>query len=429
MRKTVSTVLMLLLVSVSVFASGFQINEHGARGLGMGGAFTGLANDASAVYFNPAGITQLRGTHFSIGATYIAPMSTFTGPDPLPTESKLKKKYFTPATFYFTQSLGEKFSVGLGFNSPFGLGTEWDGNWVGKYKTTETEIRTFNVTPVVAYKVTDNFSVAAGFTVSYADVLIARKLQLMLAPPITPVVVVYPDANLELEGDDVAYGYALALFYKPIESLSLGLSFKSEIKYDFEGTATTTYDASVPAALVARFPKGDITAPLTTPMVLSFGAAYKVNENWNATADFQYNGWSSYKELAVTFKDMPTGTTNPSVSKRDFENSFIVRGGTEYRMKQGLALRAGLFYDKNPIKDERLDPTLPDADRLGLTAGLGYSITPSLSVDIAYLYLSFMDRTINTSDEIIPVLPAPQKLNGKYESYAHLFGINLNYSL
>lgn len=432
MRRIFTTAFAVFTLATAVFASGFQINEHGARALAMGNAFTGVANDASAVYFNPAGITQLYGTHFSIGATYISPKSTFTGPYPSTQQSSLKDKYFTPATFYATQSLGKNFYFGFGFNSPFGLGTEWEGNWALRYNTTQTEIRTFNFNPVVAYKVNDALSVAVGFTVSYADVLIARKLQLALMPPAVPQPMVFPDAHLELKGDDIGYGFNAAIMYKPVQDLSLGLSFRSQIKYDFEGTATTTYDPSVPAALSARFPKGSIAAPLTTPMVIAFGAAYNVTSNWTAAADFQYNGWSSYDKLEITFNDLPkVAGSNPSVSTRDFENGYIARFGTEYKLNNMFSVRGGVFYDKNPVKDARLDPTLPDADRLGISAGIGYQITPSLSVDLAYLYLSFSEREINTSEELIKTQPTPAQrfINGKYESSANLIGLSLNYSL
>ncbi|MDP4190834.1 MAG: OmpP1/FadL family transporter [Bacteroidota bacterium] len=428
MKKIIlSIAVSMLFLSIRLQASGFQINEHNARVMAMGGAFAGLANDPSAVYYNPAGITQLFGTHFSLGATYISPTSTFTGPAPSTTESKLKKKFFTPANFYFTQSLGSNFFVGFGFNDPFGLGTEWEDDWVGRYRTTKTEIKTYNFSPVVAYKISDMLSVSAGFTVSYADVLIGRKLQLLV--PVGQTVVQLPDANLELKGHNTAFGYTAGLLFKPMDNLGLGVAFHSQIKYDMKGDATTTVSPTTPAAVVAALPKGSITAPLTTPAVLTIGGSYRVFSSLLFNADYQYNGWSSYDKLEVNFNDLPKSSTNPSVSVRDYKNSYILRAGSEYILNDQVALRGGILFDKNPIKDEKLDPTLPDADRWAFNIGFGYKFTPNFSVDVAYMYLLFKDRTIDTSEEFIPIRPIPQRLNGTYKSSANLFGVNLSYSL
>ena len=435
MRKRIFTLIIAIGVyAIQLYASGFQINENGARAMGMGGAFVGLADDPSATFFNPAGIVQLPGLHFSLGATYIKPSSTFTGPTPSTTESKLKDRFFYPANFYVTYEAGNDFWLGFAFNDPFGLGTEWEDNWVGKYRTTKTEIRTFNFSPTVAYKISNEISVAAALTVSYADVEIAKKLPVVLRSTNPPTIL--PDANLDLKGTSTSIGATAGIFYKPSKEFSLGLSFHSPIKYKFKGDAATTLGAGTPASLAPTLskalPYGNISAPLTAPMVLTLGGAYHPCECLVITADFQYNAWSSYDKLEITFdtwKD-PTNGSNISTSTRDYKNSFIARVGGEYKVNNDLAVRLGFLYDKNPVKDERLDPTLPDADRIGLNFGIGYKLTQNLSVDFAYFYLMFMERTINNSQEAI-ILPnySSTVLNGKYSSNAHLIGLNLSYSL
>lgn len=417
LRNLALTLGLVFIIASNSFSSGFQINEHGARAMAMGGAFVGLVNDPAAVYYNPAGIVNLSGTRLSLGATLIVPMSTFKGPDPSTTETSLEKQFFNPVNLYFTQQITDELFFGFSLNNPFGLGTKWPENWVGRYRTTETEIRTFNFSPNFAYKITDQFSIGAGFVVSYADVLIARKLQ--LTPPL-------PDADLELSGDNTSFGFRAGLFFKATEELSFGLSYHSNVVYNFEGDAKSKIYPPTPNAVLNALPKGKIEAKLKTPFVATFGSAYKM-ENLTLAFDFQFNQWASYKELKVKFKEYPNQNGSESVSKREFKNSFIIRGGSEYLMDK-LALRGGLFYDKNPIKDERLDPTLPDADRIGINLGFGYKITEQLSVDVSYLYLYFFERKIDSSDEFIPVQPTPIRLNGTYTSSAHLIGLNLNYN-
>lgn len=428
MSKKLFTIFLIIGISaVQTFASGFQINEHGARAMGMGGAFVGLADDPSATYFNPAGITQLSGLRFSLGATYIKPSSTFTGPSPSTTESKLKNDFFYPANFYATYEAGNDFWIGFAYNSPFGLGTEWADDWVGRYYTTKTEIRTFNFSPTIAYKVNDQFSAAASLTVSYADVVIDRKF------PASPA----PDASLDLKGNATSFGFNVGLHFKAMEKFSLGLAFHSQIKYKFKGDATPSVGVGTPDAyksvILGKLPTGSISAPLTVPYVLTFGLAYHPLEALVITGDFQYNAWSSYDKLEVTFNDLPQGPTNPSVSIRDYKNSFIARLGGEYKVNDPLAIRAGFLYDKNPVPDAKLDPTLPDADRIGLNIGVGYKLTEKLSVDLAYFYLIFMERTIDVSEELlIPILPESATnppFNGTYKSNANLIGLNFSYSL
>ncbi len=411
MYKKVTTALLLILIASSVsFASGFQINESGARAMGMAGAFAGLADDPSALYFNPAGITQLKGTHFVAGVTFISPSATFRGPSPAIDEYSMKSQLFTPINFYITHQLSDDLYVGLGVNNQYGLGTLWDDNWIGKDVAIDTEIKTFYFTPVIAYKVTDNLSVSAGPVFAWGDVKIVRYASL------------YPfqgDAKVSLKGDGTAWGFTAGILYKPLDVLQLGLSFRSQTKFKFTGDAST----DGPAALASELPSGGITSEVTMPMNITFGAALFPTKDLTVTADFQYVGWSSYDKLAVSFD------SNPSLNislPRDYQDSYIIRLGAEYKVTGDLALRGGILYDKNPVKDQYVDPILPDADRIGLNIGLGYKITQNVSVDLAYFFLRFNERTVTNS--LIYYTPGNAALNGTYNSYAHLIGVNFSYN-
>lgn len=406
----------MILTASQLFASGFQINENGARAMAMGGAFTALANDPSALYFNPAGITQLEGTHFMGGATLIQPSSSFRGPAPSVTEYEMEDQLFTPFNFYLTHQFSEKITGGIGVNNPYGLGTKWDEDWVGRFLAIETEIRTFFFTPAVAYKVSDKLSISVGGIVSYADVLISRKLQSQ------ELALFDTEARIDLEGDATAFGFTAGVLYKPNDMLSFGLSYRSQVEHEFQGTA----EVEVAQQLQASVPQGDVTAPLTTPGNITVGAAAHLSDKLTLSADFQYVGWSSYDKLEVTFED--TDPKQTDVNVRDYDNSFIARLGGEYSLTQSFDLRGGLYYDKNPVKDEKMDPTLPDADRIGFNIGFGYDLTDNLSVDLAYLFIRFTERTVEDSDEsYAPAGEAP--FNGTYNSTANLFGVNFSYEL
>lgn len=402
----------LMLISANVYAGGFQINEHSARAMAMGGAFTAVANDPSAIYFNGAGLTQISGTQFLFGTTIIAPVSSFRGVSPNITEYNMKKQYFPPVHFWLSHRISEEFAFGIGFTSPFGLGTEWDPNWVGRYLAIKTDLNIFTVTPTLAYKVSDKLSLSAGFVYSFGKVTIEQK------SPQTP----FPgDAYAVLEGkDNSAFGYNFGLMYKPIPKLSFGVSFHSQVKYTFKGTANTT---GAPQ-LTSELPNGDISAVLKSPINLAFGVAYDVTPDIKLSADFQYVGWSSYDTLGVDFSD---AKYTDIASPRLYDNSFIVRLGGEYKATESLTLGAGIYFDKNPVKPEYLNPSLPEGDRLGFSLGLGYKLIDKLSANLSYLFIRASQLTVTNSQESYTEGFTP--FNGTYNSYANLLSLSLSYSL
>ncbi len=418
MKKLHTIAFMLMFVTSNYFASGFQINEQGSKAMAMGGAFTGLANDVSAIYFNPAGITQISGTNFLVGTTLISPSASFRGPFPLITETKMEKQLFTPIHFGITHQVNDKLHLGFSVNNNYGLGTKWDKEWVGKFMAVETNIRTFFFTGVASYKVSDILSLGFGYSFAYGDVLIGKKANLS---PFNA------EAYLELNGNGTGSGFTAGLLLIPSKAISIGLSYRSEVRIDFAGDATAT---GAPKQYDGLLPHGDIEAPLTTPSNITLGVAIKPNKKLTFTADYQYVGWASYDKLEVTFNDytFPDGT-NTTASVRDYNNTFIARAGIEYLFSKSLALRAGVLYDKNPIDDSKVDPTLPDADRLGFNAGIGYKLSKNLSVDLAYMFLRFDERKITNSEESYSgISNSIAPMNGVYNSSAHLLSMTLSYN-
>ena len=419
MKKILSILTAALLTSSMIFASGFQINEHGAKAMALGGAFAGLANDPSAIYFNPAGITQLTGTHFMGGATLIVPKSSFRGPSPSITEYNLDNQYFNPINFYITHQLTEKFHIGVGVYNPYGLGTRWPSDWVGKYMAIETKITTFYATAVAAYEVSPKLSLAFGYTFAYGDVTITRDQNLS---PFNG------NAFVSLTGNGTGAGWTLGVLYKPSKYFSLGASYRSRVHFKFTGDATAT----APSQLKGLLPTGSISAPLTPPDNWTIGIVIKPSEKFLITADFQYVGWDSYNKLEVTFNDFidsETGKPLVSSSERNFNDGYITRLGTEYVMSDLLTLRGGIFYDVNPIDDWRLDPTLPDANRIGFNAGVGIHLSDNLSLDLGYLFLRFDERTVTNSLESYSGIEGSfVPFNGVYTSSAHLIAADFSYN-
>ena len=395
-----------LLVATQLYAGGFQLNEAGARAMAQAGAFAARASDASAIFFNPAGLGfQERGSVLA-GVTLISPNNYFLGPlnSNTNTRSNMVGQLFTPINFYATTPVDDRLHIGIGVNNPYGLGTEWPQNWIGQYITLKVDLKTFYITPTASYRLTDNLSVGVGFNYVLGSVALSRAVSVSSVQlPATTIV------SMDLSGSGVSFN--LGLLYKPLPWLSVGASYRSQTKMDAEGTAE--FDPNY-AAL--GFPAGDVSASLKLPATGFFGIAFKPLENLDLEADYQYVGWSSYDQLVIDFKS----NGSQSVSPKNYENTYILRFGGEYRVGP-FAIRGGYYYDHPPVKDEYVEPMLPDANRNGYNVGLGYRISDNLVLDVSYLHITFKDRTVTNS---IP----ETSLNGVYSSYADLFGFNIGYT-
>jgi long-chain fatty acid transport protein len=264
----------------------------------------------------------------------------------------------------------------------------------------------------------ENLSISVGGSYSFADVTIAQ------ANSQTPFV---GDAFIHLEGDDKsAFGYNAGIMWKPMKELSIGASFRSEVDYSFEGTATATGAEQ----LAALLPKGNITADLTTPMNIQGGIGYRVIEQLQLSADFQWVGWSSYDKLAVDFED----PAYDDISRpRNYEDTYAIRFGAEYFLDDNLSFLGGIYFDKMPVQPEYLSPSLPDADRLGFSIGADAHITENFGVSGSFLYIRSSELTVTNSNEIYTPYEegneeSASRFNGTYNSYAGLFSFSLYYN-
>lgn len=419
MKKFFTVLLLFFSATGIVFGGGFQLNEHGSKPLGMGGAFTAIANDASAVYWNGAGLSFIEGTNFIVGAALISPATSFRGVSPAVDISYMHRQAFFPPHVFVSHRISNAFSVGLGASVPFGLGTEWDEQWIGRYLAVETELETISAPLVLSWAILDNLSISAGGSYNYAKVLITQANS---QAPFTG------DAFIRLEGDEhTAFGYNFGLMWKPVEEVSIGASFRSEVEYNFEGTATSTGAEQLSTVL----PAGNISATLTTPMNIQGGIAVRVIEQLLLSADFQWVGWSSYDKLAVDFEN----EAYEDISRaRDYDDSYIIRFGGEYTVDEYLSLLGGVYYDKNPVDPDFLSPSLPDSDRLGLSLGVDARITENFGITGSYLFIRSAENTITNSREIYTPFEegnesSASKFNGTYNSRANLLSLSFYYKI
>ena len=395
--KSFLRVIVLATIATHVSAGGgFQLNEHGARAVGQGGAWVARAYDPSAIFFNPAGLAFQSGTWISLGTTIIAPSATFygvgTGATPM------KSQTFTPINGYITSSLSDDLAVGIGVYNPYGLGTDWGQEWRGWYVTTKADLISFYVTPTIAYRVSDNLSIGA--SINYATG--AAKLSRIVSDPFGQ-----EEYLATIDASGTGWGFNVGMIYKATDDISFGASYRSGVSVD--ATGTVAFDKSR-SFLVP----GDVSTPLNLPGTAYVGVAYSGIDNLELEIDYQFVGWSSYDSLSVTFKSDGTTSSDPKL----YKDTYILRAGGEYTMGQ-VQIRAGYFFDNNPVPDGYVEPTLPDVNRHGFNVGLGYEVSENIRVDAFYMYIKGVQRTVANTYV---------GFDGTYSTTASLFGVNIGYS-
>jgi long-chain fatty acid transport protein len=414
----------LSLVIPSTFGAGFSIYEQGAAAMGMAGAFTAKADDPSAIFYNPAGISQLEGTQISIGVTSI-PLNC-TMEDPYGRTWESEDQVFWIPNMYLTHKLNEKWDLGLGLFAPYGLGMDWSGekDFVYRHLVRDVKVEAIYVSPVVSYRLNDQWSIAAGALwvqskVRYKAAIdmtgIAAALSQAMGTTIT-----LDDSEMTLKGDNENgdWGFNVGLHGK-INRLHLGLSYRNEVACGYDGNATffvpeSGYGSTVDSIINGYFPDTKGRTEITMPQTVSVGIGYDVTGKLYAEFDVLWTGWSSYETLDIDFEY--EGLTDVSQIK-EWKDVMSYRLGMHYQAMDQMAVFGGVYYDKTPIPDKTLDPILPDADRYSFQIGAEYDFG-CLNLQGAYMYLHLKDRETTTNY---------RNINAYYESNAHMFGVQVTY--
>lgn len=387
MRKFL--ILLFTIVTSVIYASGFALPEQGAKAISMGNAFTGVADDASALFYNPAGITQLDGINFNMGATLLMPKSTWKYNSD---SAESTDSYPVSPQFNFVYKIMPKLAVGLGVSAPFAAKIEWPDAWAGAELIEMMNFQSVDVSETIAYEVVKGLTFALTYDLGIAAVELRKRVKLSSSD--------YMLVKMASTGETFAHGFKASLFYKWNE-LRTGFVFKYGKTYHFKGNAD--FDVSNPIFNSSKPSDQKMKVDLTLPMELIWGISYKVLPELLLSFDAQYTMWSSYNELRFKFEkkefaDKDGNLSDESVYPKNWKDVLALRFGLEYRVMPELSLRAGYAYDFNPVPDETLDPSLPDSDRHVLGLGLGYNIKDMIQLDLAYSYVLFTERKSSNND-------------------------------
>jgi long-chain fatty acid transport protein len=410
--KNISVSLLLAVASSSASAAGFAIKEQSITNLGR--AFAGsaaAAEDASTIFFNPAGLTYLDRTEVDMGLNYIKPKSEFrndgsningvlplTGGD----GGDAGHEAFVP-NFYLAHPINDKVTLGLGISAPFGLVTEYRDDWVGKYLAVKSEMLTVNFNPSLAIRATDKLSLGFGLSAQYIDVKLSQMVDLGGDPNAA-------DAKAKLQGDDWGYGFNLGMIYQATDNTRLALAYRSKISNTLEG------DGTLKTLSGTTVTDEKIQADLDLPETLSFAIHHDINDKWAVLADATWTRWSRFEELVIE-SDGLLGTEKAE----DWENSMRYGIGLTYKHSDKWQFRTGFAYDETPIpSSQRRTARIPDTDRKWLAFGASYQMTDSIIIDAAYAHLFMDDPKIDESEKVY-------NLKGSYDASVDIVGLQLRW--
>ncbi len=408
------------------FGAGFKVSEQSAKAMAMGNAFAAQADDPSALAYNPAGIAFQKGSQFQLGSTTIlVPQTYFDGTTRLSPATSVSERanrdIFIAPTVYATTSLESiPLSFGLGINSFHPLAKRWDASSELRDSIQSIAIKPINFQPTVAYRFDDlKLAVAGGVDITYAQVSMQKMAytQIPNSPAYGPLAGTYQElGTLGADATATGFGYNLGLQWKPLNSLSFGVAYRSEIKLELTGEANFLRTGPNAAALgLSTKYKASASTDITLPDALTLGVAWKPVDKLTLEFDAERTGWSSYNQLELKFDAPMPASFNGKPDPKNWKDVWAYHFGAQYAVTPKMDLRAGYSYDSNPAPDSTLSPELPDADRHNFSVGTGLH-NDFGSVDLAYMWVHWVDRTVANTKE-----------TGTFKSDAHLFGASVTY--
>lgn len=458
--------------------SGFNLLEQNASGLGN--AFAGSAaniENPSAMYFNPAALTQLEGLQISTGVDFVRPRFKFSDDG----TSRAPRALGSPSAsngnggdagslgvvpnLYLSYKVNDRIGLGLGISAPFGLKTEYDKDWMGRFHSQSFDIKTINVNPSIAFKVNDSWSVGAGLNIQRIEATYDKR-------NIAPLVSVPGsfESGTTTKIKNTAYGWNLGIMFHPSDDTRIGLSYRSRIKHKASGHSDVSYDASsiagglVMAQFASQLPPGmtpamalqlnpnareqlerqtaatatrisaliptylKSKATVTLPDMAVLSAYHRINDKWEVMGDISWIGWSSIPKLTINSVGYDKfGVAKPNTTTLDlkFKDTWRVAVGANYAVNDKWKIKTGLAWDQSPIRDSEHRPaSLPDSDRIWVSLGVQYKPTQFTTIDAGYTHIFAKKSTVHNDNGDAAKYG---RLSGSYKASADIFGLQISH--
>lgn len=391
MRRALLVVGVVGLASAA-WAGGFAVSDQDASASGRSSTGVGVAGTASSIHFNPAGLGEVKGLAMTGGATLLLPSASAADPTTGQSTSTLSGVK-VPAHVYAAWGTG-RFTVGAGFNAPFGGGLAWPADWAGNTELTQMQLQVLAGHLGGAWRINEGWSVGLNVSLYGSSVLLEKAIDF-----------VDTEGHALLGGSGLGFGGQAGVTFAPTDRVRLGLMGRIPVGLTLSGRASFS---DVPASFGATLPDQAITSKLTLPGKVALGGDFRLP--WfRLFADAEYTFWSSFQSFVVDFEDPNT----PDVSQpRNWHNAPTFRLGAEREFSK-VMVRLGALLDLAASPSDTLSPSQPDSTRLGGSAGVGYDFGP-VRADLAYQFIAFLPRA-STGD----AFPA------SYSASAHVFALSV----
>jgi long-chain fatty acid transport protein len=459
------------------FGSAFSVSELGARAAGMGNAFIATADDGSALFYNPAGIAFQPGTHLQMDNAVVVGLFRFT-PSATPVGqvvppngySQSIKPHFIPLAFlYATKQISPKITVGFGIFTPFGLSAnstnfhDSDPNltkFVGRFAGTRVRLESYWFQPTIAYKLTDNLSIAVGPTFVHTHLELEESILNPLdpdgalsfgrtaAPTVLPglpvnqaaaiIARLLPEGRSRIAGTSNAPAVSAGLLWKNTASkTNIGLMYRSSVVNHLSGKASFAF-GDQPYALQQyvgssflpnAFPNQNITGSFPTPA--TYGIGFTNSKFWNTrfSVDVRMQDYKKFKNVPLDFpinKKLPgdanLGLDPEKILNFNFRESWNFGFGAERPINSTTTVRVGYHFDLSPVVPQSVGPLFPDSNRSSFTVG-GTKKSGNREFTFFYEAMKFLDRQTNVPSNDY------QWTNGDYHNFAHVAGLGLRFDM
>jgi len=416
----ITTLLISSVISSASYGAGFGLIEQSVTGLGR--AFAGgaaVAKDASTLYYNPAGLTNLEHSELDMGINFLAPKieysdagstSALAAPLSGGDDGDVANNAFLP-NLYYSKPISETLHIGIGVTAPFGLVTDYDDTWKGRYHAVKSDLRTININPSIAFKATDKLSLGFGVNLQKIDLELTQMAD--VGATINPALSQLADGKVKIKADDWSWGYNLGLMLQATEATRIGLAYRSKVSHKLKGYGKLNLVSS--GALLRD---GNITGEVDLPESLSLAVHHQINSKWAVMAEAAWTRWSRFKELTI----LSDGTL-PSTSKpENWNDSMRYSLGLDYQYNDKWTFRSGIAFDESPIPDKFRTARLPGEDRTWLSVGASYKYSEQITVDAGYMHVFVRTAEVNEDDGYGYIL------KGKYDVGSDIFGLQMRWT-
>ncbi|QYA24324.1 transporter [Gramella sp. MT6] len=404
---------LVLLATATTYAGGYRVSLQGQRGLAMGHTGVAVVNNAELAFFNPAGLVFLENKiNVAVGASAVFSDVVWQNEE-FGQMARTDSPVGTPFYAYFSYQLSEKFSVGLAAYTPYGSSVAWEKDWAGSHLVNDIELSAIYVQALASYKITDNLSVGGGPIYVSGSVNFNRNLNRTLTD------LDGNRSNVTIDASGVsAWGWSAGAMWRPIDSLTIGVNYRSEILVEAEG-GDADFE-NIPNSPLTPFSDTQFDATLPLPAELTIGASYQLNDQWLFAFDYNRTFWDVYESLDVDF-------ANPNIpdsrNPRNYKDASIYRFGLQYMANETFTLRAGYYFDESPVQSGYFAPETPRNDSNNFTGGLSVNVTDKVAIDASFLYSRFEDveESYNYYQENGQNVP----FGGTYKSSAFVPGLGV----